>query len=153
MGITKPCTQLHPAQSTSTQLVSPSTQLSAILSTLLEPKYYILGNFPKFRSKSSKLSVLTGNWHTDILEVLIPDPDLYFSNSDPEIHFWANLGRKSQGCPFHFKIGTHGISRMLILNPTLVFGISNPKFVFRQIWAQKIKAVHSLSKHSLFILI
>ena len=30
---------------------------------------------------------------------------------------------------------------MLILNPTLVFGISNPKFVFGEIWAEKIEAV------------
>ena len=31
-----------------------------------------------------------------ILEALIPNPDLDFLNSNLEIHFWANLGRKSQ---------------------------------------------------------
>ena len=39
MGITKPCTHLHPAPSTSTQLISASTQLSATPSTIFEPKY------------------------------------------------------------------------------------------------------------------
>ena len=39
VGITKPCTQLHPAPSTSSQLISASTQLSAKPSMLLEPKY------------------------------------------------------------------------------------------------------------------
>ena len=45
-GITKPCTQLHPAPpsstqliSTSTQLISAFTQLSATPSTIFEPKY------------------------------------------------------------------------------------------------------------------
>ena len=50
-----------------------------------------------------------------------------------------NLGSKIQSCPFCLKIGTHGISRMLILIPTLVSWISNPNFLFGQIWNQKIK--------------
>ena len=109
-----------------------------------------------------------------ILEVLIPNPDLDFRNSDPKIHFWANLGPKIQSrpfclkigthstsrmlipnpdldfwnlgpkiqsCPFCLKIGTHGISKMLILIATLVFWISNPNFLFGQIWAKKVKVV------------
>ena len=44
---------LHPAPSTSTQLISASTQPSATLSTIFEPKYCTqLGNFPKFRPKN-----------------------------------------------------------------------------------------------------
>ena len=39
------------------------------------------------------------------------------------------------------KIGTNGIWRMLILISTLVFWISNPKSIFRQIWAKKVKVV------------
>ena len=39
MGITKPCTHLHPALSTSTQLISASTQLSVTPSIIFEPKY------------------------------------------------------------------------------------------------------------------
>ena len=38
-GITKPCTRLHPAPSTSTQLISASNQLSATPSTIFETKY------------------------------------------------------------------------------------------------------------------
>ena len=53
--------------------------------------------------------------------MLIPNPDLDFRNFDPKIHFWANLGPKIQSCPFCLEIGTHGISRMLILAATLVF--------------------------------
>ena len=72
-----------------------------------------------------------------ILEVQIPNPDLGFWNSDPKIHLWANLGGKSQSCPFFLKIDTHGILTMLILIPTLIFWISNPKSIFEQIWAKK----------------
>ena len=62
-----------------------------------------------------------------ILEVLIPNPDLDFWNSDPKIQFWANFGRKSQSCSFCLKIGTHSISRMLILITTFSeFPIQNP---------------------------
>ena len=56
-----------------------------------------------------------------ILEVLIPNPDLDFLNSDPKIYFWANLGPKIQSCPFCLKIGAPSISRMLIPNPDLDF--------------------------------
>ena len=63
-GITKPCTQLHPAPSTSTQLISVSTHLSATPSIIFELKYCTqLANFPKFRPKNQKLSILTENWH------------------------------------------------------------------------------------------
>ena len=75
------------------------------------------------------------------MEVLIPDPDLDFWNSDPKIHFWEKLGLEIQICSFCQKIGTLDISRMLILIPTLVFWISNPKSVFRQIWTEQIKAI------------
>ena len=69
-GITKPCTNLHlPPPSlfqpppSSTKLISASTQLSATPSVLLEPKYRTyLGNFPKFRPKILKLSILIENW-------------------------------------------------------------------------------------------
>ena len=56
---------LHPAPSTSTQLILASTQSSAPPSAVFKPKYCTqLGNFPKFRSKNQKLSISTENWHT-----------------------------------------------------------------------------------------
>ena len=39
LGITNSCTHLHPVPSTSTQLISASTQLSATPPTIFEPKY------------------------------------------------------------------------------------------------------------------
>ena len=91
-----------------------------------------------------------------ILEVLIPGSDLDFWNTDPKLYFdWKSLtGKvkvfhfawklahksifmKIQTWPFCRKISTHGVSRMLILTPTLAFWICNPKSVFGQIWAEK----------------
>ena len=89
-----------------------------------------MGNFPKFRPKNSKLSILTENWHIWYLGGV--DSESRFLKFQPQDPFWANLGPKRQNCPFCLKIGTHGISRMLILIPTLVFWNSDPKIDF---WA------------------
>ena len=78
--------------------------------------------------------------------MLIPNPDLGFWNSDAKIHFWANFGRKSQSCLFCLKIRTHGISRILILIPTLVLWISNPKSIFGQIWEEEVKVARFARK-------
>ena len=72
-----------------------------------------------------------------ILEVLIPNPDLNFWNSDPEINFWVNLGRKTKKFPFCLKIDTLGIWRILIFIPKLDVWIS----IFGQIWVEKFKVV------------
>ena len=56
---------------------------------------------------------------------------------------WAispNLGRKIKSYPFWLKIGMHGILTMLILVPTLVFWIANPKSIFGQIRTEKVKS-------------
>ena len=55
--------------------------------------------------------------------------------------FWANLGQKSQSCPFFLKINTDAILTMLILIPTLVLWIFDLKFTFGKIWAKKVKVV------------
>ena len=48
MGITKPCTHLHPAPSTSTQLISTSTQLHPPPpSSLQQPQQYLNQNFAR----------------------------------------------------------------------------------------------------------
>ena len=99
---------LYPAPSTSTKLIAVSNQLSATPSTIFQPKYCTyLGNFPKFKPKIQKLSILTGNWTHGILEVLISNPDL---KSRPENLFLGKSGSKvvrfvgrlvhtvSQGC-------------------------------------------------------
>ena len=66
------------------------------------------------------------NWDTEndthgILEVLIPNADLDFWNSDPKIHFWANLGPKIQSCSLCLKIGAQSVLRMLIPDLELDF--------------------------------
>ena len=76
-----------------------------------------------------------------ILEVLNPNLDLDFWNSDPKIHFCVTLGRKSQSYLFCLKSGTRDILRMLILIPALVFWISNLKSIFGQIWSKKVKVI------------
>ena len=133
---------LHPAPSTSIQLISVYTQLFATPSTILDQNiariWAISPNLgQEIKSCPFWLKICTHG----ILEVFIPNPDLDFWDSDPKIHFWANLGPKIQSSPFCLKIGTHSISRILILISTLVFWISNPYFLFGQIWAKKVKVV------------
>ena len=105
---------LHPAPSTSTQLISASTKLSPTLSKYLNQNiarnWAISPNLGhKIKSCPSWLKIGTHG----ILEVLIPNPELDFWNSNPKIHFWANLGPKIQSWSFCLKIGTYGISGML----------------------------------------
>ena len=148
---------MHPAPTSSTQLISTSTHLHPPPPSSFQPppsslqhsQHYLNQNIARNWAISSNLGQKIKSYPFwlkisthGILEVLIPNPDLDFWNSDPKIHFWANLGPKIQSCPFCLKIGTHGISRMLILIPTLVLWISNFKFLFGQIWTKKVKVVH-----------
>ena len=75
--------------------------------------------------------------------MLIPNSCLDFWNSD---QFFATSGRNSQSCLFCQKIDTHGISRMLIFIPKLVFWISNPKSIFAEIWTKINKVVRFVWK-------
>ena len=150
-GITKPCTHLHPVPSSSTQL-HPAPPRSTHLhlahfnlhpalcntSTLLKPKYCTwLGNFPKFRPKNPKLFILTENWQTLYLEGADSKSGLTFLEFRPQNPFVSKFGPKKSKLFFLPEIGPYGISRMLILIPTLVFSISNLKSIFGQISAKK----------------
>ena len=147
-----PSTQLYPP---------PPSSFQPPPSSLQHPKQYLKQNIaynwtisPNLGQKIECCPFWLKIGTPDILEVLIQNPELDFWNSDPKIHFWAkmfqgclsiwrmlilnpdfwaNLDPKSQNCLFCLKIGTHGISRMLILIATLVFWISNPNFLFGQI--------------------
>ena len=118
-----------------------------------------MGNFPKFRPKISKLSIVTENWLTWYLKDADSYSTINFLKSDPKIYFWANLGPKRQSCPFCLKIGTHSISRMLILILTLVFWISNSKIYFLANLGQKSQScafclkigAHGISRMLVFI--
>ena len=109
--ITKPCThlhqdsstftQFHPDPSTSTQLIWASTQLSATPSTMFEPKYCMwLGNFPKFRPKHSKLSILTENWHTWYLKDADSYSNINFLKFGPKNQFLGKFGPKKSKLSF-----------------------------------------------------
>ena len=140
--LTKPYTHLQPGPSTSTQLISTSSQLhppppswfQPPPSSLQHPQQYSNQNIARNWAISLNLSRKIESspfWlkigSHGILEVLIPNPDLDFWNPNPKMHFWANLGRKSQSCPFSLKMITHGFSRMLLLIPTIIFWSSNRK--------------------------
>ena len=83
---------LDPAPSTSTQLISASTQLSATPPSIFEPEYRkYLENFPKFRPKNSKLSILTQNWYTWFLGGVDSESRLRFLKFRPQNPFLGNL--------------------------------------------------------------
>ena len=148
-------TQLHPPTPHSTQLHPPppssfqpppssihlqTSSFQPLPSSLHHPQQYLNQIIARNWAISPNLGRKIKNcpfWLKigthDILEVLIPNPDLNFWNSNPKIHFWSNLGPKIQTCPFCQKIGTHSISRILILNADLDFWNFGPKI---HIWAK-----------------
>ena len=112
--ITKPCTHLHPAPSTSTQLHPPPFSSFQSPSSSFQPPPSSLQ-----QSQRCKNQNIARNWAIS-----------------------PNLGRKIQSCLFCLKIVTHGILKVLIPNPDLEFRNSEiPKFIFGQIWAKKVKVV------------
>ena len=119
---------LHPAPPSSFQPPPSSLQhLSQYLNQNIACNWAISPNLgQKIKSCPFWLKIDTHG----ILEVLIPNPDLDFWNSDPKIHFWANLGPKIQS--FCLKIGAPSTSRILIPNQVLDFWNFDPKIHF---WA------------------
>ena len=141
---------LPPPSSIYLHLASPCLH-SAPLSSLQHPQQYLDQNIArnwaispnlvrKIKSCPFWLKIGTHG----ILEVLIPNPDLDFWNSDPKIHFWANLGPKIHSCPFCLKIGACRISRKLILNPGLDFWNFDPKIHFWANFGQKNQSLFYL---------
>ena len=88
---------------------------------------YLIGQFPHIQAE--KFKVVHFDWK--LAHKVYWRHWFWIQTSDPKIHFWANLDWKRQNCLFCLKLGTHGISRMLILIPALVFWISNQKSNFR----------------------
>ena len=97
----------------------------------------------KFGPKKSKLSVWSKSWRTLYLKDADSYSNISFLNFQRKKYVWPNLGQKSQNYSFWLKIGTHGISRMLIVISTFFSWISNENPYFGQIWGQKVKIVHS----------
>ena len=102
MSITKQCTHLHQAPSTSTQLILTST----------EP------NLPppcSFQPPPSSLQHRQRCWNQHIARNWATSP---------------NLDRKSQSCAFWLKIGRHGILEGPVTNPDLDFVKYKPQNSF-----------------------
>ena len=97
-------------------------------------------SFPKFKPKSSKRSMFTENWSVKELGGVDSKSGLSFFKIWTQNPFLGKCGPKSY--QFCLKIGTHGIWRMVIFIPTLVFGICIPTSIFGQICVKKVKVVH-----------
>ena len=93
MGITKPCTHLHPAPSTSTQLISTSNQLHPPPPNSFQPPLSSLQHSQQYLNQN-----IARNWAIS-----------------------PNLGQKSKWSPFSLTIGTHDILEVFIPNPDLDF--------------------------------
>ena len=112
----------------------------------------VIGQFPQIKDKKSK--VVHFDWklaHVVYWRCLFRIQTFRFLKFRPQNSFLENLGPKSQRCPFCLRIGTHAISRMLILIATLVFWISNFKLLFGQIWAKIVKVVLCKSFHAPYL--
>ena len=166
MGFTKPCCQLHPAPSTSNQLISTSNQLHLSSrssfqppsSSLQHPQQYSNQNIARNWAISPNLGWKFQTWpfwheiHLHgILEVLIPSPDLDFWNADAKIQFWVNLGSKktklfllSGNWHTWYHKDADSYSR-------LVSWSSNPKIHFWANLDQKFKAVYFVYKVALTV--
>ena len=89
------------------------------LNVIRNQKLNVIRQFPKFRRKISNLFNLTKNCTYGIFQMLISNPELYFWNCDPKIHFLDKPAPNSESCPFCLKINTNSISR--ISNPQIHF--------------------------------
>ena len=69
----------------------------------------------------------------------------------PKSSFWQIWDPKRQSYSFYLDIGTHGITRMLILILALVSWNSNPKIHFWANLDQKFKAVYFVYKVALTV--
>ena len=95
----------------------------------------------KFGPKNSKLFILSKNWYSLYLKDVDSESRLRFLKSWPQNSFLGKFGPKNSKLSVLSEnwYACYLISKKLILIPTLVFWISDPNFLFGQIWAQKVK--------------
>ena len=108
LGITKPCTHLHPAPSTSTQLISTSTQLhSPPPSSLQHPQQYLNQNIvisPNLGQKIKSCPFFLKIGTHGILTMLILIPALVFWISDTKSIFGQIWSKKVKVVQFGWKL-------------------------------------------------
>ena len=87
------------------------------------------------------MSILTENWHTWYIGAADSKYRLRFLKFWPQNPLLGKFGPKNSKLSVLSENWYSCISRILILISTLVLQISNPNFLFEQIWAKKVKVV------------
>ena len=93
----------------------------------------------KFRSKNSKLSVLPENWHSWYIRGADSESRLRTSKFRPQNPFLGKFGSKKS--KLSVLLENWHTEYFEDADATLVFGTSNPKSIFGQVWDKKVKAV------------
>ena len=97
-----PPSSLHPAHfNLHPDHLSLHPVLCNTLNVIRTSVLHVSGNFPTFRPKNSKLSILTQNCPIREFGGADSKSGLSFWNSEPKIHFWANLGWKVKVVHWH----------------------------------------------------
>ena len=129
MCITKSCTHLHPAPSTSTQLHLPSSASTQLISTSTH-LHLPLPSLFQFPPSS------------------LQHPQQYLNqNVARNLTISPNLGQKIKSCPFWLKIGSHGILEVFISNQTFRFLKLRPQNSFLEKFGPKKSKVSLLSEN------
>ena len=155
MSITKPCTQLHAAPSTSTQLhPPPPSSFQSPPSSLQHPQQYLNQNiarnwviFANLRPKNQKLSILNENWRRWYIGSVDSESRVRYLKFRPQSPFLSKFGPKKSKlsvlsedwCTWYLK-DADSESRLRYLK----FQPQNP--FLGQIWAQKFKGVRFVRK-------
>ena len=112
---------------------------------MFKPKYRtLLGNFPKFRSKNSKCSVLSQNWHSWYLKDADSFSNISFPNVQTKNSFLSKFGPKK----WKLSVLSESWHTWYLKEADCYSDISflnfQPKIHFGQIWAKKVKVVRFL---------
>ena len=142
MGITKPCTQLHPSPPSSTLFHPPPPSLFQpphssnhlhtahfslhlafcnTLNNIWTKILHLIVQFPQILAE--KLKVVHFDWKLTHMVYWGIDSEsrLRFLKFRPQNPFFGKFGPKNSKLSLCLKIGTHSILRMLIPNPDLYF--------------------------------
>ena len=160
-GIAKRCTHLHPAPSTSTQLhPAPPSSSQLPPSSLQHPQRYKNQNIernwvisPKLDRKIRSCPFWLKTGTHAILEVLIPNSDLDFWNSDLNIHFWENLGHKSIPCLFLVETLLLVLSIQLALVLYFKIALDSSAAYYRRFWNYEVLPIFLFYRGYIYIYI
>ena len=95
----------------------------------------------KFSPKNSKMFVWSENWYIWYLKYADSYSNISFLNFKSEFPLWANLDQKSQSCTFYWELTRMVSWKCRFQIRTYIFEIPTPKFIFAQVWVEKVKVV------------